>query len=55
MVKSIFLDLRKFKHYSLLTKSPVKIKGSAFFVLNIDIQKLSFWNDSQKGAFAKKI
>ena len=50
MVKHIFIDIQKFKYYTLLAESPVKINIKlCFFAINNDIQKLSFWK-----VFAKK-
>ena len=43
LVKEIFINLQKFKYYSLLAKLPVKIKRSEIFAVKIDMQKLSFW------------
>ena len=43
MVKQIFIDFQKFKHYSLLVKLSVKIKRSEFFAVHNDIQILGFW------------
>ena len=40
MVKQIFINLEKLKHYSLLSKLPFKRKSSIFFLaLNDDIEK----------------
>ena len=44
MVKHIFIDIQKFKYYTLSAESPVKINIKlCFFAINNDIQKLSFW------------
>lgn len=48
MAKQIFIDLWKFKCYSLWSKLTVNIKKSEYFKVNHDMQKL------RKGELIKK-
>ena len=54
MVKQIFIDFQKFKHYSLLVKLSVKIKRSEFFAVHNDIQILGFWKLFTERTFCEK-
>ena len=43
MLKQIFIDLQKFKYYSLMTRLAVKIKKSEILTANNDMRELRFW------------
>ena len=52
--KQIFIYLRKFKCYSLLSKLLIKIKRSDFFTINNNMQKLNSWKLFTKSSFCNK-
>ena len=54
MVKESFIDIQKFKCYSLWSKLTVKIKRSQYFAVNHNIQKLSFRKVSTESSFTRK-
>ena len=54
MVIESFIDIQKFKCYSLWSKLTVKIKRSQYFAVNHNIQKLSFRKVSTESSFTRK-
>ena len=54
MVKQIFIDLQKFKCYSLWSMLPFEIKKSEYFAVNHALLKLSFWKLPIERSFAGK-